>query len=377
MAPRRQTGSAASPHRVTLRDVAARAGVSVSTASLVFSGRGPVAATTAERVRAAATALGWAGPDPLAASLRQGRSGVVGVLVEGRLLHAFHDPFAVAVLDRLAAALDDLGAGMLLVALDPGDPQGSVGRLAGQAVDAVVVPLGTTQGHPVLPHLAARGVPVVAAGIRPGAATATVTLDEAGASEAATRHLWDLGHRSLATVTMQLDGAGRVGPVNPEREAAAAYADAADRLAGFRRVAGAGAPAVETPWPDVTTGREAAGLLLDLPAGERPTGVVAQSDLLAAGVVQAAEARGLRVPQDLSVVGFDGVDLPWLPHRLTTVDQGAAERGRLLGDLVRRVLRGERVHDVVLPTHLRVGSTTAPPPPAYAPAPAPERPTGP
>ena len=72
--------------RATLRDVADRAGVSTSTASLVFSGKGPVAPETAERVRAAAVQLGYAGPNPLASSLRHGRAGVVGVIVEGRLL---------------------------------------------------------------------------------------------------------------------------------------------------------------------------------------------------------------------------------------------------------------------------------------------------
>jgi DNA-binding LacI/PurR family transcriptional regulator len=364
VSPRRQTRPAAIRPRVTLKDVAGRAGVSLSTASLVFSGRGPVAEATARRVRDTAARMGYAGPDPLASSLRQGRSGVVGVLVEGRLLHAFHDPFAVSVLDGLAGVLDELGVGMLLIALDPGDPEGSVARIATHAVDAVVVPLGTTEGHPVLPHLAARGIPVIAAGIRPGAAPVTVSVDEREGSALATRYLRDLGHRRIATVTMQLSGAGRLALVTARDEASATYADAADRLAGFRSVVGARAPAVQTPWPDVANGRAAADLLLDLPAPRRPTAVVAQSDLLAAGVVRAADARGLDVPGDLSVVGFDGVDLPWLAHELTTIDQAAAERGRLLGDLTRRVLAGEPVEDVVLPARLRVGSTTGPPPAA-------------
>jgi DNA-binding LacI/PurR family transcriptional regulator len=360
----RQTGPDPGRQRVTLKDVAGRAAVSLSTASLVFSGRGPVAEATARRVRDAAAELGYAGPDPLASSLRHGRSGVVGVLVEGRLLHAFHDPFAVSVLDGLAGVLDDLGVGMLLIALDPGDPEGSVARIATHAVDAVVVPLGTSEGHPVLPHLAARGIPVVAAGIRPGAASVTLSVDERAASAAATSHLRGLGHVRIGTVTMQLSGAGRLAAVTARDEQAATYADATDRLAGFRSVAGRRAPAVQTPWPDVANGRVAAELLLDLPVRRRPTAVVAQSDLLAAGVVQAAEARGLRVPDDLSVVGFDGVQLPWLAHELTTVDQSGPERGRVLGDLTRRVLVGEPVEDVVLPTRLRVGTTTGPPPAA-------------
>ena len=113
MAPARQTRS---PRRPTLRDVARLAGVSTSTASLVFSGKGPVAVSTAERVRAAAADLAYAGPDPLASSLRRGRVGTVAVVVEGPLRYAFHDPFALAVLDGLAEELDAAGRTMLLSA---------------------------------------------------------------------------------------------------------------------------------------------------------------------------------------------------------------------------------------------------------------------
>ena len=113
MDPGRQTRP---PRRPTLRDVARRAGVSTSTASLVFSGKGPVASATAERVRTAAGDLAYAGPDPLASSLRQGRVGTVAVVVEGPLRYAFHDPFALAVLDGLAEELDAAGRTMLLVA---------------------------------------------------------------------------------------------------------------------------------------------------------------------------------------------------------------------------------------------------------------------
>ena len=75
----------------------------------------PVATATAERVRAAAAELGFAGPNPLASSLRQGRAGAIGVLVDGRLQMAFRDPFAIAVLDGLAEELEAIPTGMLIV----------------------------------------------------------------------------------------------------------------------------------------------------------------------------------------------------------------------------------------------------------------------
>ena len=104
-------------------------------------------------------------------------------------------------------------------------------------------------------------------------------------------------------------------------------------------------------------------MLLDVPAARRPTAVVAQADLLAAGAVRAAESLGLRVPGDVSVTGFDGVDLPWLDHTLTTVLQPGVAKGHALGGLVRRALAGEAVADEPFPVSLRVGTTTAGSPP--------------
>ena len=155
MAPARQTRS---PRRPTLRDVARLAGVSTSTASLVFSGKGPVAVSTAERVRAAAADLAYAGPDPLASSLRRGRVGTVAVVVEGPLRYAFHDPFALAVLDGLAEELDAAGRTMLLVAQPLDDPERAVAQLATQAVDAAVYPLCGNRDNPLVEHLIRRGL---------------------------------------------------------------------------------------------------------------------------------------------------------------------------------------------------------------------------
>ncbi|KGN40310.1 LacI family DNA-binding transcriptional regulator [Knoellia aerolata] len=345
--------------KVTLRDVAARAGVSISTASLVFSGRGPVADATAARVRTAATDLGYAGPDPLASSLRQGRAGAVAVIVEERLRDAFRDPFALAVLDGLAQELDAMGTSMLLVA-DPGGD--GANPVAGHAVDAAVFPLCGRTDSPLVDHLLARGIPIVGSGAPVHDAVGHVVVDEHGASAAATRHLLDLGHRRLAHVSMPLGRARPTHRVDAAELSGSVHPDARDRARGFVDTAPAGSPLVETERPDVAQGEAAGRLLLDVAAHERPTGIVAQSDLLAAGVIRAAEALGLRVPQDLSVTGFDAVDLPWLDRTLTTIEQPGEAKGRLLGELTRRRLAGEPATSEPFPVSLRVGDTTAPPP---------------
>ncbi|MBM6399070.1 LacI family DNA-binding transcriptional regulator [Phycicoccus sonneratiae] len=348
--------------RPTLRDVAGRAGVSTSTASLVFSGKGPVAPATADRVRAAAAELGFSGPDPLATSLRQGRVGTVAVVVEAPLREAFRDPFALAVLDGLADELEAADRTMLLVAQPADDPVRAVAQLSSQAVDAGVFPLCGIRDNPVVEHLAGRGVPLVGSGSPDGPGMAHVRTDEEAAIGLTTQHVLGLGHTRVAHVSMNLGLRSPTRAARPDDLEAALYLDAAGRLRGFRALAGDAAPVAVAADLTVGSGEEAGRLLLDVPADRRPTAVVCQSDLLAAGVVRAAWALGLRVPQDVSVTGFDGVDLPWLDATLTTVLQPGVEKGRALGRLVRRALEGEPVADVGFPVSLRVGTTTAPPP---------------
>ena len=349
--------------RPTLRDVAERAGVSVSTASLVFSGKGPVAEATGDRVRAAAAELGFTGPNPLASSLRHGRSGAIGVLVEGRLRMAFRDPFVIAVLDGLAEVLETVPTGMLLIGQPTDSGDSVVPQLAPLALDAVVFSLCGPGENPAVEHLAARGIPMFSTGVPGDRRITQVRVDERAAGAAIAEHVRTLGHRRVAHVAMPMLPTSAAGPVpDAEVQLDEANVPSVGRLLGFRDVFGPGAPAVQTGDGSSFEGGTIAGrALLDVPERQRPTAIVAQSDVIAAGVIAAAEELGLRVPEDLSVTGFDGVDLPWLPHRITTMDQRGREKGRLLGTLVRRRLDGEHPRSVTQPVLLRVGTTTAPP----------------
>ncbi|WP_347351368.1 LacI family DNA-binding transcriptional regulator [Intrasporangium sp.] len=358
MPPQRQASS-------TLRDVAERAHVSLSTASLVFSGKGPVATETAERVRAAAAELGYLGPNPLASSLRQGRSGVVGVVVEGRVRHAFQDPFAVSVLDGLAEVLDTIPTGLLLVGQSPDDPDALLRQLGGLALDAVVFALCGLDRSPAVDYLAARRVPMVGTSAPVDRRVTQVRVDERAAGATIARYVHDLGHRRVAHVAMQLTPGSPAGPAPRAVPRSARYVAAFARLRGFRDVFGPAAEVVQTgDGPGFEEGRAAGRALLDRPRSERPTAIVAQSDVIAAGVVLAAEELGLQVPEELSVTGFDGVRLPWLAHRLTTMDQHGHDKGRLLGTLVKQALDGTRPRSRTEPVELREGTTTAPWPPA-------------
>lgn len=346
--------------RPTLAAVAARAGVSPSTASLAFAGSPKVAPATRERVFAAAAELGYAGPDPLAASLRRGRSGVVGAFIGERLLYAFRDPVALQLLDGISEVLSAHDVGLLLLAGDVGRP--STSQIARVPLDAAIFATCGLEDDPAVEQLRARGVPIVAVEGPELEGVPMIDIDDRGGTRDLARHLHDLGHRRVEVVTMPLRLDGTRGPVTPKRRALAHYRDVRHRMEGVEDVFGP-VPMYETPSNAVHEGAAAGRVLLDVPAERRPTAIIAQSDVLAAGVLQAAAELGIRVPEDLSVVGFDGADLHWLaPTQLTTVVQPSAEKGRAAARAAMELVEGGAPESIVLPVSLRIGTTSGPSP---------------
>lgn len=350
-----------SGQRPTLAAVAARAGVSQSTASLAFSGAGPVADKTRERVLAVARELGYSGPDPMARSLRRGHSGIVAALIGERLLYAFRDPVAVGLLDGLAQELTMLDSGLLLLSGDAdrtGPTPSQVGRMP---MDAVIYAMCGRDDDPLLDHFIGDGIPVIAVDGPHRDDIAVLDIDDHGGALQLARHLAELGHQRIGVVALPMLLDGRSGPMDDDRRAHVGFADVRLRLTAVEDVFGR-VPVIEAPTNLIEEGERAAAHLLDLPADQRPTAIVAQSDLLAVGVIRATSSRGMRVPEDLSVVGFDGIETPWLnDYVLTTVEQPIVEKGRAAGRMVADFLAGRHPDDVRLPIHLRIGNTTAPP----------------
>lgn len=347
--------------RITIADVAARAGVSTSTASLAFRQPSRVVDATRNRILGVADELGYDGPHPAASSLRSGRSGIIGVVIAEHVRHAFLNPVAVATMDGLSEVLDGEGYGQLLLAgrahaRDRPEP------LRTLPLDAVVFATRGEEFDDLLPLVRARGVPLV--GIEgPHAPDVTVVdVDDRGGMRRLAAHVAALGHRHVGVVmrTTTLGSTRAPGPPVPvshrldeiENRTIRARLDAvAEVFPDAVRVEAGGRTAAD--------GEAAAAVLLD--AGLPPTALLAQNDILAAGAIAAATRRGLRVPDDLTVTGFDGVDLPWLPHALTTVRQPLRERGRRAGEIALALARGEHPSSVVLPVDLVEGGTAAPP----------------
>lgn len=291
------------PHRpATIRDVAARAGVSKSLVSRVLRGEPNVSAIRRAVVHAAMAELDYR-PNVIARGLSEARSGTVGVL-----LNDLRNPWFVSLLEGLTTTLDAVGVAPLLADshLDQRVGRNTVERLLSQRVDGLVV-VGTTDAGPELTR-AAELVPVVLAGTHePNLPRIDIAADDdvAGATMA-TRHLIDLGHTRIG----HLIGPGIVGTLRRNGFTAAM---AAAGLADLSMVEFAGM--------SEEGGYAAAGRLLDRP--DRPTAILAFNDMACVGALSAADDRGLSVPRDLSLVGYDDTYLARIRHlSLTSVDNG-------------------------------------------------------
>lgn len=340
--------------RATISDVAREAGVSPSTASVVFSGKTPTSEATRARVLAAAEALGYTGPDPRAASLRRGRSGIVGVVFDQHLGTAFLDPVTTHMMDGLADGVSRLGAALLLLRDD--GVTVSEPSLHTAPIDAAVLIGCSPRMRASLEIVRARGIPVVVVEGDAGDGIPRVLLDNAEAQREAARHLEGLGHRDVVIVTLPIDASRRRGWI--AGNAVVGVDVTADRLRGAREVF-PDAPALAAATSSIDEGAIAGRTIF---AERRPTAVIAQSDLLAAGVIRAAEEAGLRVPHDVSVTGFDGVVVDGLaPHVLTTLVQPATAKGRAAGEAVAAMLEDAMPSGLDLECAFRAGTTTAAP----------------
>ena len=345
--------------RVTLAEVASRCGVSRMTVSNAYNRPDQLSADLRQRVLATAEELGYGGPSAAGRALKRGRSDVLGVLLTEALPYAFGDPATVSFLHGVTAETATAGLALQLIPA----PAGTAERLVRDAAVDGLIAHTPADGDPALAAALRRRLPTVINGGPSTAGVDCVTIDNESAAASAARHLIELGHRRLGVVTWRLHPDGYRGWVSPGRLASARYEVFRRRLQGYLQAAAeAGLPATavrvwEQPGHSVADGRAAGHDLLTLPDAERPTAVLASTDVLALGVLQAARERDLIVPRDLSVTGFDDVEESSrvLPP-LTTVHQDLYQQGQ---DCARRLISPGAVTTLLHPTRLIVRASTA------------------
>jgi DNA-binding LacI/PurR family transcriptional regulator len=262
----------------------------------------------------------------------------------------------LALLDGIGEGLGDERLGLLVIpqVSDPGID------LAAAPVDGAILLGCSTDVAPSVAALRQRRIPVVAIEAVPMDDVVAIDLDNRDASRRGAEHLHQLGHRRVAIVTLPLDSSRARGEVTAERLATSAAHTTIERLAGAREIF-PDAAALSAAGSTVDEGARIARILLDVPAPGRPTAIVAQSDLLAVGVLRVAEELGIAVPRELSVIGFDGVRLEGaIEGVLTTLVQPAVEKGRRAAAAVLAALAGRATPHVLLHSELRIGTTTGP-----------------
>lgn len=348
----------AANRRPTMADVAAKAGVSLSTVSLTYSGAGPISPDMKSRVEKAAAELGYAGPSPQGRALRSGRSGVVGLVIHEKLALSFRDPITLRLLDALVGDLSDMGLGVLLIP-NPTDDPDERSLLETAPMDAAVVVRVRSHDDPSLAILRRRGIPVALMEGTPPPGAAAVNIADDHATADLVRRLVALGHTRIGTVTLPWGMAGETAVISVEDNPSPAWTPTHNRLKGFELAGVAPCVVVEARASIVEEGLAAGHLAINHES--RPTAIVCQSDLLAGGVVLAARELDLQVPHDLSVTGFDGLDLPWLaPLDLTTVIQDIESKGHALGTAVKALLSGSTAPVVDTPVEFKAGNTIGP-----------------
>lgn len=337
--------------KVTIKTVAQAVGVSASTVSNAYNKPGQLSVELRARVLATAAELGYAGPDAAARSLRSGRAAAVGVLLTQRLSYAFSDPYAVGFLTGLAQVMEDSATSVLLLPLSVSDEL-TIETVRSANIDALTS-LCLPDDSPGVAVARVRGIPVVNTMIS-DTDEAYVAIDDHLAGRLVGEHLARLGHRRVTVLsddhTLVPDA------TDPQAFDAVTCPDCRSRLQGLAAsMPGAELRVVTGGHNAIESGRRAAPAVLD--AHDRPTAIVALSDVLALGVLDAMWDRGIVPGRDVSVAGFD--DIPAAAGAgLTTLRQPIDEKGREVG---RRLLdRDLAPHQLTLPIELVVRSSTGP-----------------
>jgi len=310
-------------NRVTIVDVAQRAGVSPTAVSFAFNNPSQLNSETIDRILAAAHELGYA-PNPFARALLSGRSGVIGVLVPQSISSIFANPFFASFFQGIGSICDDKGLALLTISPLGDSLEEAITRAP---VDAFVI-VGLDEHHHEIAPLRKRKMPFVIVDGDAQHASSVNVDDQEGAYRAAA-HLLAKGQRDVLILTFETPY-GHLDNVY--------YGVGGRRLRGYQRAF----VDYGVPWRDdwlissfcsFEGGEQSFNAVWD--TGLRPTAVLAVSDAMAMGVIRAAIRRGLRIPEDLEIIGFDDIPLATLAQPpLSTVHQPIVEKGRLAADLL-------------------------------------------
>jgi DNA-binding LacI/PurR family transcriptional regulator len=350
--------------------LAAELKVSRTTISNAYNRPDQLSAELRERIFTAAKRLGYPGPDPVARSLRTRRAGAVGLMITEPLNYSFSDPAALDFVAGLAESCEEVGQGLLLVAIGPNRSveDGSAAVLAA-GVDGFVV-YSASDDDPYLSVVQRRHLPMVVVDQPKDVAdTSKVCIDDRAAMRKLAEHVVALGHQQIGLLTMRLgldmpNGSPLPAVADPVRLRTPHFHVQRDRIHGvYDAMAAAGldpqsVTVVESFEHLPSSGGAAAEVALA--ANPRITALMCTADVLALSAMDYLRSRGIYVPGQMTVTGFDGIP-DALRRGLTTVAQPSVEKGRRAGRLLHQPPRSGLPVVEVLDTELIRGRTAGPP----------------
>lgn len=328
----------------TLEEIAKLAGVSRSTVSRVINHHPSVRPEVRERVWAIIQETGYQ-PHAAARSLATRRTRVVGLIIPQAVTTLFTDPFFPILIRGVADACNAHQYHLMLSLFSRREAKeaGTLYHqiLRGRYLDGVVVSSAPLD-DPLFPYLLEDGIPFVVVGRYPHERVNYVDVDNLNGARMAVEHLLRLGHERVATIT---------GPLN--------MCAGQDRLEGYRQaLISRGLPIDESLIAEGDFTEQGGRMAMQRLLPQRPTALFAASDMMAVGAIKVIRDAGLRIPDDIAVVGFDDIPLAsMVDPPLTTVRQPIEQAGSMAVELLMSLLenpRGGTIHRVVLPTELIV-----------------------
>jgi DNA-binding LacI/PurR family transcriptional regulator len=315
---------------VTIVQIARALGVSPATISNAYHHPERLSAALREKIFNTADRLGFSGPNPSASSLRTGRINVIGVVYYDRLSFAFTDPGNILFLEGVAQTLEPYGFALTLLSGVHSAEQASA-RIQQSPVDGYIV-YSMSPRDPLVEQVNRTRAPLVFIDQSADPTRRFVGVEDQLGARLAARHLTGLGHRKIgiASLEMGIGGAGAMASAARVRGCIMPMVTA--RLRGYRSglhqsIRVASVPIYECKEAVIDEGRRAFQEIMA--AQPKTTAILAMSDLLAIGVIEEARKQGLRIPEDLSVVGFDDIHLAAnIDPPLTTIRQPHVEKGR-------------------------------------------------
>jgi DNA-binding LacI/PurR family transcriptional regulator len=350
--------------RATLASLAAELKVSRTTISNAFNRPDQLSPELRERVLATAKQLGYV-PDPVARSLRTRKAGAVGLVMTEALTYSFSDPAARDFVAGVAQSCEELGQGLLLVAVGPSRSlEDGTAAVLGAGVDGFVL-YSVGDDDPYLQVVLRRRLPVVVVDQPKNLSVVSrVGIDDRAAMRELADYVLGLGHREIGLLTMRLGRDRRQDLVDAERLKSTTFDVQRERILGVwdaMKAAGVDPDSltvVESYKHLSTSGGDAAKVAME--ANPRITALMCTADILALSAMDYLRAHGIYVPGQITLTGFDGVP-DALSRGLTTVAQPSLQKGRRAGELLLNPPRSGLPVVELLDTELIRGRTSGQP----------------